>query len=67
MFCRMFYDSYGQLYRIGIKTKESEKAFLFDLFQVFIHIYGLNKAISNGAVVHDVIDSYKSLLDMVTK
>ena len=63
----MFYDIYGQLYRIGIKTKDSEKSFLFDLFQVFIYIYGLNKAVSNGAVVHDVIDSYKSLLDMVTK
>ena len=63
----MFYDIYGQLYRIGIKTKDSEKSFLFDLFQVFIYIYGLNKAVSNGAVVHDVIDSYKSLWDMVTK
>ena len=25
------------------------------------------KAISNGEVVYDVIDSYKSLLDIVTK
>ena len=25
------------------------------------------KAVSNGEVVYDVIDSYKSLLDMVTK
>ncbi len=25
------------------------------------------KAISNGEVVYDVVDSYKTLLDMVTK
>lgn len=25
------------------------------------------KAISNGEVIYDVIDSYKSLLDLVTK
>lgn len=25
------------------------------------------KAVSNGSVVYDVVDSYKSLLDIVTK
>lgn len=33
----------------------------------YVFAFLLFKAVSNGEVVYDVIDSYKSLLDMVTK